>query len=108
MKNKSFYLFTLLAITLFLNLNCVIINELIPKPPTDSVKVNELSKISNENLIPEEDLGFEYFYIKGYNEPHTPSITEPTKKLKDFLMEMHGDYDLNKSGIVRYYNKKNN
>jgi len=86
----------------------VIINELIPKPPTDSIKVNEISKISNDSLIPEEDMGFEYFYIKGYNEPHTPSKTEPTKKLKDFLMELHGDYDLNKSGIVRYYNKKNN
>ncbi|MBN2546646.1 MAG: hypothetical protein JXB50_12670 [Spirochaetes bacterium] len=87
--------------------NCVIINELIPKPPTDSVKINDISKISIESIIDEKDIGFEYSFIEGYKEPHTPSITEPTKKLKDFLMELHGDYDLNKSGIAKYYNKKN-
>jgi len=107
MTNKTLFLISLIIIALFLNFNCVIIKELIPKSPTDSVKLNDISKISNESLLPEEELGFEYFYIKGYSEPHTPSLTEPTKKLKEFLIESQGDHDLNKSGIVKFYNKKN-
>lgn len=101
---KILVIFVISIVVLFSSC-IVIIGELIPKKPTASVKLKDIAKIQVNELLPESDVGFEVFYVKGYKEPHTPDLVEPKKRLKEFLLETHGSYDLNRSVIFRFFNK---
>lgn len=100
---KRLFIIFLLSIFIFLT-NCIaIIEELIPKKPTASVKLKDIAGV--DYILQESDIGFEMFYVKGYPECHTPDLTIPTDRLKSFLLESYGSYDLNRSIVFRFFNK---
>ena len=93
-----------LSLLLFLINNCVIIKELIPQKPSPSLHPDNIIPADKSKSLLDEDIASEYFFIKGYNEPHTPPNINPTENLKEFLNETQGSINLNRSGIIAYYN----
>lgn len=99
---KIFYM--LLIIVIFGS--CAVIKEMIPVEPSKAISPNDINTVSEENFLSEDKIGYEYFTVKGFQEPHTPPLTTPTDYLRNFLMESRGDIDLNSSAVVRVYNKE--
>ncbi len=86
--------------------SCVVITEMIrEKNPTPSFDPSDITSFDKNNFLAGEKIGLDIFYIKGFNEPHTPPNVEPTEDLKAFLMETQNTIDLNRSHIMRIYNK---
>jgi hypothetical protein len=99
-------MFLLSGIMILILVNCVIVKEMIPQKPTTSVSPFDLNPIPKENFIPDTRIGMEFFFVKGYDEPHTPPNVKPTKALESFLAETTGSSDLNRSGVVRFYDRE--
>lgn len=97
--------FLYLFLILILFSNCVVIKEMIPTLPSSSIDPFDLNLVDRANYLSLDDIGLEYFYVDGYNESHTPPNITPTQKLSDFLIETQGTTNLNRSGIIRIYNK---
>jgi hypothetical protein len=96
---------TLLLILILTFSGCVVIKEMLPQTPTPSVSPFDLNQISTEKFLPDEKIGMEIFYVKGFDEPHTPPDVKASKNLEDFLNETQGIVDLNRSSVVRFFNK---
>ncbi|OHD07014.1 MAG: hypothetical protein A2086_00450 [Spirochaetes bacterium GWD1_27_9] len=99
---KFFYLLFII----FVLSGCVVIKEMIPQKPTAAISPFDINPVPKEEFLSEDKIGCEYFYVKGFEEEHTPPMTKPTKNLEDFLMETQGVVDLNRSGVVRFFNKE--
>lgn len=104
MKIKIVFIIVLIAI---LN-SCIIIKEMIrEKNPTPSFSPSDITSFDKNNFLNEENIGLDFFYIKGFDEPHTPPNVQPSENLKTFLMDTQKTIDLNRSRIIRVYNKTN-
>ncbi|MBN2423015.1 hypothetical protein JXB41_07350 [Candidatus Woesearchaeota archaeon] len=99
----------ILIIFLIAALNgCVVITEMIRvKNPTPSFDPSDIVSFDKNNFLAEEKIGLDFFYVKGFDEPHTPPNVEPSEDLKAFLMETQNTIDLNRSRIIRVYNNTN-
>lgn len=87
------------GIAVFIFSSCVIVKEMIPKKSSAALRPEAVKALQVVN----NSVHMEKFFVAGFPEPHTPPMVSPTKELNKFLMEVHGDIDLNKSVVVRYF-----
>ncbi|OHD44715.1 MAG: hypothetical protein A2Y29_05720, partial [Spirochaetes bacterium GWE2_31_10] len=102
MKKTSFLpLFSFLLIISTIT-NCAIVKQMLPAVKESKTGVSPLS--IEEEVIKNTNVQLEIFSVAGYNEPHTPPLQKPTRRLEDFLLRTHGTIDLNRSLVYKYYN----
>jgi hypothetical protein len=107
MKVKFVLIMTLMVF--FTSTGCVVIREMLPQSPDPSNSPYDIVAYGDRGsngLLSDDKIGIEYFYVKGFDEKHTPPNVVPAPGFADFLMKKNGTVDLNRSAVVRFFNKE--